>query len=66
MTIKQYIEKYPNESNDMIYYRIVCDRDDGNLFGVAFYGEKGTPKQRRKLNYIWKTILKHRQHLENE
>ena len=33
-----------------------------NLFQIAFFGYSANSKQRNKLNYIWKTLLK--QHKE--
>ena len=62
MTIKKYIQAFPNASDDELYRRIVSD---AGLFGVAFFGHKATPKERAKLNYIWKTILKHKQQHRN-
>ena len=42
-------------SNDLIYEIIAGNL---SLFGVAFFGHKGTRSEKAKLNYAWKLILK--------
>ena len=41
-------------SNDQIYENGVCML---GLYGIAFFGHKGTLKEKRKLNNLWKQIL---------
>jgi hypothetical protein len=41
-------------TDDAIYESLVSRY---GLYGIAFFGHKGTTFQRRKLNYIWKRIL---------
>jgi hypothetical protein len=60
MKIKKYVEAFPNASEDELYRRIVSDE---GLFHV-FYGHKLTPKERARVNYIWKAILKYKKQLD--
>ncbi|KKN40145.1 hypothetical protein LCGC14_0736430 [marine sediment metagenome] len=40
---------------DAIYHKLVCE---ACLFGVAFFGWRGTRNERRKLSRLWKRALK--------
>jgi|GEM_PF-3852655 len=60
MKIKEYVKMYPNASCDVLYHRILFDE---GLFKVL-YGEKLTKKERVKINYIWKAILKYKKQLD--
>ncbi len=49
----KYKKRSDNINNDYEYY---VSRE--NLFEIAFFNWFPTNKQRNKLNYIWKTLLK--------
>ena len=53
----KYKKRSDNIYNDYEYYV-----SKENLFQIAFFNWFPTNKQRNKLNYIWKTLLK--QHKE--
>jgi len=58
---KGYKMKYKKRSNNIyIDYEYYISKE--NLFEIAFFNWFPTNKQRNKLNYIWKTLLK--QHKE--
>ena len=53
--------KYKKRTNNInIDYQYYVSEE--NLFQIAFFGYSANSKQRNKLNYIWKTLLK--QHKE--
>lgn len=51
-----YYLKNHGLSNDEIY-RIAAGNI--NLFGVAFFGHKGKPGDKKRLSTLWKRILKY-------
>ena len=55
--------KYKKRSNNIhIDYEHYVSKE--NLFHIAFFGHSANSKQRNKLNYIWKTLIK--QHKEEK
>ena len=55
-TLKTKIQTLKNQGQgaDQIYQAIAGEE---NLFSIAFFGHKGTKKQKARLNYIWKNII---------
>jgi len=53
--------KYKKRTNNIYQdYQYYVSKE--NLFQIAFFGYSTNSKQRNKLNYIWRTLLK--QHKE--
>jgi len=48
--------KYKKMSNIDSDYAIYAGR--AGLYGIAFFGHKGTKSQKTKLTYIWKRLIK--------
>lgn len=53
-TIKQQIQAMANISRDG-KYEILAGND--GLYGIAFFGHKGTKKQRARLRYLWRMVM---------
>jgi len=53
--MKRKYELKDNETCDDAYYRIAGEQ---SLYGAAFFGHKAPKKDKQKLNYIWKQLLK--------
>lgn len=54
LTIKQKIANMANISRDGKYEYLA---GEAGLYGIAFFGHKGTKAQKAKLRYIWKQVM---------
>jgi len=57
MTLKNKIKLMkgnPKSSRDGMYDYLV---GEAGLYGIAFFGHKGTKAQKAKLRYIWKQVM---------
>lgn len=55
--LTEMIQTYRDQgqSRDAIYEHVV---EEYGLYGVAFFGHRGTRNQRRRLQYAWQRIMK--------
>jgi hypothetical protein len=54
LTLKQKINNMKNISRDGKYEMLASEC---NLYGIAFFGHKGTKQQKDRLRYIWRMVM---------
>ncbi len=54
-TLKQQISRLPTMSADQVYWNLLGRE---GLYCIAMFGWKATKKQKDRIRYIWKAIIK--------